>query len=120
MKSQSPQPTELFVSRPVTAAVLPTTESCVRHAPDNVESDAFQAVVIEKQDPPTGASEFMKVVPSGVNVGCTPSATISILGEPEVVEQDGEITWDTYNQRKGDWRKYWLRFRSGKLEMINI
>lgn len=90
------------------------------NAPDNVESDKFQAVVIEKQDPATGASEFMKVVPSGLNVGCTPSAMISILGEPEVVEEDGEITWYTYNQRKGDWRKYWLVFRGGKLELINI
>lgn len=89
-------------------------------APANVESDKFQAIVIEKQNLPTGAGEFMHVVPSGINIGCTPSAMLSILGEPEVVKQDGEFTWYTYNDRKGDWRRYWLRFRNGKLEMINI
>ncbi|MBL7042695.1 MAG: hypothetical protein ISR77_28930 [Pirellulaceae bacterium] len=89
-------------------------------APDNVESDQFEAVIFEKSDLPNGTSEFMKVVPHGLTIGCTPTTSKSILGEPEEVEEGDDIVWHTYNRRKGDWRKYWLRFRDGELDLINI
>lgn len=89
-------------------------------APENVESDVFQAVIIQKQDLPKAASEFVKSVPAGLKIGSTPATSISVLGEPEEVEEGDGYLWYTYNHRKGDWRKILLRFRRGKLELINI
>ncbi len=89
-------------------------------APGNVESDEFEAVIFEKKDLPNSAHEFVKVLPPGLTIGCTPETTISVLGDPEEVEKTGDFVWHTYNNRKNDWRNYWLRFEAGRLTLINI
>ena len=65
-------------------------------------------------------AEFKSYLPPEINFGASTQMIEKILGEPTVIKEGDDYTWFTYNNEHPEWRHYWMRFREGKLEMINL